>query len=99
MKYNVVSSGYKTADAVISGTGALLHGVILLTDASNAANVIIYDNATTSSGDKVAILKIPASTTAPQSIIFNSPIECNKGIYADVTGTNATYIVLYSSGN
>ncbi len=99
LKYNVKSSGYKTSDAAIAATGAKLHGIILLSDASNAASVVVYDNASAASGTKVGFMTVPASTTAPNSIIFNYPIMCSNGIYADVTGTGATYIILYSLGD
>jgi len=94
----VTSSGLKSADAAISAIGAYLHGVYLISDATNACNVVIYDNASTNSGTVLAKLSIPASTTAPQFITFNNPVSANAGIYADVTGTGANYIVYYSQG-
>jgi hypothetical protein len=94
----VTSSDIKSADAVISAIGGYLHGVWLISDATNVASVIIYDNATTNSGVVLAKLSIPASTTAPQFITFDNPVSANKGIYADVTGTGANYIVYFSQG-
>lgn len=94
----VTSSDIKSADAAISALGGYLHGVWLISDASNAASIIIYDNASAASGIVLAKLSIPASTTAPQYITFNQPITANKGIFADVTGTGANYIVYYSQG-
>lgn len=106
--YQVKSSGYKTADAVIvpgsqgatggGGPEGNLHAVQLLSDASNACSVIIYDGVAAVAGKEVAVLSIAASTTAPTNIVFNNPVQCSNGIYADVTGTGATYIVHYSLG-
>lgn len=94
----VTSSDLKNADAVISAVGGYLHGILLISDATNTASITIYDNAATNSGLVLAKLSIPATTTAPQVIIFNNPVSANKGIYADVTGTGANYIVYYSQG-
>lgn len=95
----VTSSGLKSADAAISAVGGYVHGVYLISDATNACNVIIYDSPVANSGALVlAKLSIPATTTAPQFITFNNPVSANTGIYADVTGTGANYIVYYSQG-
>ncbi len=96
--YQVTSSDLKNADAAISAVGGFVHGVMLISDATNTASVIIYDNASAASGLVLAKLSIPATTTAPQFISFNNPICANKGIYADVSGTGANYIVYYSQG-
>lgn len=94
----VQSSGLKTSDAAISAIGGYLHGVYVISDATNVASVVIYDNASGASGTVLAKLSIPATTTAPQFITFNTPITANAGIYADVSGTGANYIVYYSQG-
>lgn len=94
----VTSSDLKSADAAISAIGGYLHGVYLISDATNVAAITIYDNASAASGVVLAKLSIPATTTAPQFIIFNHPISANKGIFADVSGTGANYIVYYSQG-
>lgn len=106
--YQVKSSGYKTADAIIvaasagttggGGPEGNVHAVQLLSDASNACSVIIYDATSAVAGREIAVLSIPASTTAPTNIVFNNPAKCHNGIYADVTGTGATYIIHYSLG-
>lgn len=96
--FMVTSSDLKSADAAISAIGGYLHGVYLISDASNACSVIIYDNKSAASGTVLAKLSIPASTTAPQFITFNNPVSANNGIYADVSGTGANYIVYYSQG-
>jgi hypothetical protein len=78
--------------------GAKLHGVYVISDASNVASVVIYDNPSAASGTVLAKLSIPASTTAPQFITFNHPITASTGLYADVSGTGANYIVYFSPG-
>lgn len=98
MRYQVQSSGLKSADAAIAATGARLHGVYVISDATNVASVVVYDNASAASGTALAKLSIAASTTAPQYIVFNDPITASNGIYVDVSGTGANYIIYYSLG-
>lgn len=95
----VTSSGLLSADAAITAVGGYLHGVLLISDGTNTASIVIYDTPVANTGALVlAKLSIPATTVAPQYITFNNPISGNKGIYADVTGTGANYIVYYSQG-
>lgn len=94
----VTSSGLKSADAAISAVGAYIHAVELIPDGTNACSLILYDNASTNSGLILAKLVLAASQTAPQVITFNNPVSANAGIYADVSGTGANYIVYYSQG-
>lgn len=97
------SSGRKTADAAIIARPCLFKGLILEGDGTNACNVILYDNASAASGTVIAKLLLSASTTAIDSVpktssfVLADGIECNNGIFADVTGTGAAYIVHYSS--
>lgn len=94
----VTSSDLKSTDAAISAIGAYLHGVMLISDGTNTASLIIYDNATAASGLVLAKIAIPATTAGPTYVTFNNPVSANKGIFADVTGTGAAYIVYYSQG-
>lgn len=95
----VTSSDRKTADAAITAIGGYLHGIMLENDGTNACNVIIYDNATAASGLILAKVALPASSTIlTQYVTFNNPVSANKGIFVDVTGTGAAYIVYYSQG-
>lgn len=97
-KYNVVSTGYLTGGNAVIPMGAYVHGAILLSDAAHAATLIVYDNATTNAGTQVITLSIPASTTAPEIVMFNHPIQVNNGIYSISAGTGAKHIVFYSLG-
>lgn len=102
MSRPATSSGRKTADAAIAARPCLLKSVILEGDGTNAATVILYDNASAASGTVLAKLLLSAVGTAtdkvPMYAAFESKdgIECNNGIYADVTGTGAAYIVHFS---
>lgn len=86
------SSGLKTSDGIIAARPCRLIGVTIIAG-SDLGAVIVYDNASAASGNVVA--KITAVTTATQTIVFNCGVECLNGLYADVSGTSAGYIVHY----
>ena len=44
-EFGWTSSGLKAADAVISAGAGKLGGVLVISDGTNAVNLIIYDNA------------------------------------------------------
>lgn len=92
----VTTSGLLTADtAVLARPGRLKH-VMLIADGTNAATVIVYDNATAASGNVLAKLSI-AATGTHQFVQFDAAgVECNAGIYADVTGTGAAFVIGFS---
>lgn len=88
------SSGLKTADASIATGVNRINAVTLLGDGTNAASLILYDNASAASGTVLA--KVTQLATARLThILFDNPVFAEKGIYADVTGTGAEYIVYY----
>jgi hypothetical protein len=88
------SSGLKSADAAICARPCILKSVQVLADNTNAATVILYDSASAASGTVVAKVIVDATATYAD---FSSAdgIVCNNGIYADVSGTGAEYIVHY----
>lgn len=96
----VTSSGRKTADTVVNSIGGYLHGLVLENDGTNACNIIVYDNnAAAATGTILAKVALPASSTVlTQYVSFNYPISANSGIYVDVTGTGAAFIVYHSLG-
>ena len=94
MKSSSRSSGLKNADAAISAGRNRINAITLLGDGTNAASLIVYDNASAASGTVLA--KVTQLATARLThIIFENPVFAENGIYADVTGTGAEYIVYY----
>lgn len=88
------SSGLKTADAVIQTGRNRINAITLLGDGTNAASVIVYDNASAASG--VVLAKITAlATDRFTHVLFENPVVAEDGIYADVSGTGAEYIIYY----
>ena len=87
------SSGLKTADAAIAVGRNRINAVTLI-GGSTTSSVILYDNATTASGTVIAKATQPTNLTTTH-IIFDNPIIAENGVYADVTGTGAEYIVYF----
>jgi hypothetical protein len=77
--------------ALLARPGALL--AVLLTGAANAASVTLYDNATTNSGNVLAVVKAAINTSV--SWIPPGGQVCASGIYAVVTGTAPSLTVVY----
>ena len=91
------SSGEQTADATVYTGTCFLVGVIILTDGSNDATAILYDN-TASSGTKIWEAKIVSSDQYGGGML-PYPIYCETGIRVDLTGTGASAIVFYRESN
>lgn len=93
------SSGRRTADAAILARPGRLTGLVLEGDGTNAASVIIYDNASAASGTELYKLMLKASSNdlILTAVLPEGGIECFNGLYADVTGTGAAYIVHYQA--
>lgn len=94
--YYVTSSGLQTADAAIAARGGFIHAVTVI-PAAAASSVVLYDNATAASGLELAKVAAVANGVSVH-YNFAEPICANKGIFADVSGSGAAYIVYYSLG-
>lgn len=88
------SSGLKTADAAIQAQRSRVNAVTLLTDGTNAASVVLYDNPSAASGSVLAKVTAAGAQNTVH-VLFENPVFAETGIYADVTGTNAEYIVYF----
>jgi hypothetical protein len=93
-------SATQTGDAAISTSPGYLHGIVVMTDGTNAVTVEIYDNKSAASGTKM----IPtwtvttSNTNRSQSYSIEPPVKYTQGIYVDVTcaGT-VSYMVYFSN--
>lgn len=81
-----------TADGIVSARPGALVGIIL-TGGSDLATVIIYDNASAASGTKLATIKAAANTTTVWECSISR--SHSKGLYADITGTDAVAYIGY----
>jgi hypothetical protein len=90
-----ITSGIKNADAAVATKTGWLCGVLILTDGTNDATVVVYDNASAASGTELFKAKVSGAGNFGGGT-FEIPIRFSNGIYADVTGTGATYIIYYN---
>lgn len=89
---NIATHSDVSADGVVNNrTGQLV--AVLLTAGSDAAQIILYDNASAASGTVLANLK--ALTGESATFCPAVPINCRAGIYADISGTLANATVVY----
>lgn len=88
------SSGLKTADGAIASGRNRINAITLIADGLNAASVVVYDNASAASGTVLG--KVTALVgQGTVHVIFENPVIAENGIYADVSGTNAGYLVYF----
>lgn len=88
------SSGEQTSDAAISTTRGFITGVEVITDGTNNATVVIYDN-TAASGTVIGEFTVVGGNHfGGRNFII--PVRYTRGLYADVTGTGASYIIEYT---
>jgi hypothetical protein len=94
MQKLATSSGLKSTDSQITLLESTVTAVQLVA-AGAAATLIVYEG-TSSSGLAVATISAAAGTS--NSVTFNKPVVCNTGVFADVSGAGATYIVHFIPG-
>lgn len=88
------SSGLRTTDLAVWTGRAQLSGLTVLTDGTNAATVTIYDN-TTNSGLVLAKLIVAGADRTQYQDFGSRPVVGEIGLFADVSGTGAEYIVYH----
>jgi len=88
-----ISTGELTADTHITTGRGMLAGVLVITDGTNPATCIIYDN-TSAAGKKLWEGVVPgASQYGGRN--WTAPVRFETGLYVDLTGTGASCIVEY----
>lgn len=95
MKPSNRSSGLQTADGVIRADKAILAGVHIITNGTADATLILYDNATAATGQEVFKQIVTGTNDSVPYSMPDGGIYCTNGIYADITGTGAEYIVFF----
>lgn len=90
-----IGSGEKTSDAAVVATSCKITSLGVFTDGTNDAKVVLYDNASAASGAVIWECTVNGGDHYGGRD-WNFPRLCFNGIYADVTGTGASYIVEYT---
>ena len=88
-----ISSGVKNADALIATGRNRVNAITVLTDGTNSATLDVRDGITVS--DTIKITGKCVGANLINHIIFENPVLFENGIYGDVTGTGATYIIYF----
>ena len=92
------SSGRQDADILISAVPSQLCGVVIETNASDDATVVVWDSKTAAAGtaktDDIFKMIVVGANYSGQ-VMFPNPIRATKGIYIDVDGTAAAYTIYY----
>lgn len=88
-----ISSGEQANSAIINANACYLSGVMAITDGTNDAKVILYDGLDANGTVKGEFTVIGNQHFGGRD--WARPVHCANGIYANISGTGATYIVEY----
>lgn len=97
MSSNATSSGLKSADAAICLIPAAVTALTLVSDGTNACSVVVYDDTASATGTVLA-KAVLAAGEGTVHLHWDAPVQGSHGLYADVTGTGAGYIVYFLQG-
>lgn len=88
-----ISSGEKTSSTtILTGTGYVM-SVLIITNGTNDAKVILYDN--TAASGKVIFEGTVTGSEHFGGKNWDFPVKIHTGIYVAITGTGASAIVEY----
>ena len=82
----------QTADAVVCGKVCKLTSVGVITDGTNDAKIVIYDNATEASGRVIWEMTVIGAGNFGGRY-WEPALQVKNGIFVDVSGTGASYVV------
>ena len=88
------TTGRKTSSALIATGKAILTGVLVETDGTNDATVIVYDN-TAGSGTIVFKAIVTGADDRDFFDLGTVRAKCDTGLYLSISGTGAATIVYY----
>ena len=89
------SSGLKTADGVIRADKGILTGVHVITDGTNDATVLLYDNASAATGTEIFKITVTGTDDSIPINLPNNGVYCKNGIYADITTAGTMGYIVY----
>lgn len=88
-----ISTGVLSVDTLIFTGKQRVNAVSVFSDGTNLATLDLYDN--TSAAGTIRVKNICLGANRINHIVFENPVIFDTGLYADVTGTGATFIVFY----
>jgi len=94
----IVYASYSTyeliADTQILTKGGTLCSVLIMTDGSNDARLILYDSATLTTDVTKKLMEITVKAADNYGgRIWSNPVRFTEGIYADINGIGASFIL------
>ena len=84
---------YIAADTQIKDDKVAIAGYTLYPDGSNAATLVLYNEADNSATAAKMIAAARTAATASLTELFDDPIYCDAGCYADISGTGAVAVI------
>ncbi len=86
-------SGQLSVDTIISSSPCKLTSIQVLTNGTNAATVTLYDdNNAATDREVISVIKVAAGSDYDGRYWIPAR-QTSYGLYADVTGTGASYII------
>lgn len=90
------SSGLLAAGTtVVVDRKSYLNSVTVVSDGTNAATVVVYDNSSAASG--TALAKASTSTSGTVHLNFESHVRADNGLTVEVSGTGAGAVITYDA--
>jgi hypothetical protein len=87
------SSGLLTSDTAVMPKAGILVALVVITDGTNNATAIVYDNASTASGTVLAKVVVTGSDNMGGELKINA--IARNGLFLDISGTGAEAIVRF----
>ena len=91
----IYPSAEKTADALIKTGSGTYGGMIVITDATNACTVKVYDN--TAASGRVLDDGTCVGATVTCKYLFPWPISFDNGVYADMTTSGTCTFIIFTN--
>lgn len=89
------SSGEISSSAAVKASSGWVGGIIILTDGTNDATVILYDDPDSANGTKLFEAKIAGGDNYGGAM-FPLPLEFTTGCWAEISGSGSpSCIVIY----
>ena len=93
VEYGIASAYLTVGTTVVATTAANYHGITVIAGSTTTARVVIYDNASTASGNRVDMFLVGADSN--KWIDRYIPVKASKGLVVSITGTGAEGTVFY----
>jgi len=92
--YGLPSVALTSSPVVVCTTGGYYHGIAFIAGSTSSSEIIIYDNASTASGEIIDTLLVDTGKNV--WIDRYIPVVAKNGIYVTITGTGFKGALYYS---